>query len=171
MVKLSQFIKSDKLTFVLRFLLGALILYAEVPKLWDIEKLSVYAVYSYNFFPMHPVNIARFMGLIGPYIGVLIGLGLVFGVLTRLSALGWIIMCLLFIVMKADLIFIQHLIQPCHCFPGFLSNLLVTQTIWIDIVSIPLCLQIILANRERKFLAAWSLLPEKWRQSWLRYIW
>jgi hypothetical protein len=107
--------------------------------------------------------------MIGPFVGILIGLGLVCGVLTRLSAVGWIIMCLIFIGMKINVIFVQHRIAPCGCFPGVLSNLLMTQSIWIDIVSIPLMIQVILS--ERKFLSAWSLLPEKARQSWLRFIW
>ena len=171
MTRIMNLLKSDKLSFILRVLIGALILYVEIPKLADIEKYSVYAVYGYYFFPMHPVNIARFLGLIEPYIGILIGLGLVFGVLTRLSAAGWIAMCLMFIVMKIDIIFVQGRIEPCYCFPGVLANMLMTQSIWIDIISIPLCLQIILANRERSFLAMWTLLPDRARRSWLRYIW
>lgn len=168
MDRLKRFIRSDKLTFALRLLVGGMILYAEVPKLADIEKLSVYAIYSYRIFPM---DFARFLGEIGPYIGVLIGLGLIFGVLTRLSATGWTIMALLFIAMKLHVIFIQGRIVPCGCFPGPLAKLLMTQSIWIDIATVPMTLQIILANRERKFLAFWSLLPEKLRQSWLRLIW
>jgi uncharacterized membrane protein YphA (DoxX/SURF4 family) len=168
MEKLKRFIRSDKLTFALRLLIGGMILYAEVPKLADIEKYSVYAIYSYRIFPM---DLARFMGEIGPIVGVLIGLGLVFGVFTRLSAAGWIIMCMVFIAMKIHVIFIQGRIEPCGCFPGPLSNMLMTQSIWIDIISIPLSLQIILANRERKFMAMWSLLPAKIRESWLRIIW
>jgi uncharacterized membrane protein YphA (DoxX/SURF4 family) len=168
MEKLKRFIRSDKLTFALRLLIGGMILYAEVPKLADIEKLSVYAIYAYRVFPM---DIAHFLGEIGPFVGVLIGLGLVFGVFTRLSALGWIIMCIMFIAMKMHVIFVQGRIEPCGCFPGPLANLLMTQTIWIDIISIPLCLQIIFANRERKFMALWSLLPARVRDSWLRFIW
>ena len=178
MAKLSQLVKSDKLTFVLRFLLGAMILYAEVPKLKDVYKLSVYPVYRYDFFSMradifgYTVNIAQVFGTIGPYLGVLIGLGLIAGVFTRLSAAGWAMMCLLFIVMKLNYMVIQgRPAAPCGCFPGLLANMKMNHSIWIDIVSIPLSLQIILANRERKFLAAWSLLPERWRQSRLRYIW
>jgi uncharacterized membrane protein YphA (DoxX/SURF4 family) len=173
-----SFIKSDRLSFVIRLLIGGMILYAEVPKLADIEKFSIYAVYKYNFFPMHAeifgqtVNVARIFGTIGPYMGILIGLGLVFGVFTRLSALGWFGMCVMFIVMKLDFLYIQgRPAAPCGCFPGPLSNLLMTQSIWIDIVSLPLMLQVMLANKERKFLSAWSLVPEKMRSGWLRKIW
>ena len=177
-MKLKQFIKRDTLTAVLRFQKGALILYAEVPKLANITAYSVYPIYRYSFFPMHAeifgqtVNIAQIFGTVGPYIGTLIGLGLVFGVFTRLSAIGWASMCLLFIVMKLDYMLIQgRPAAPCGCFTGFLANMYMNQSIWIDIVCIPLSLQIILANPERKFLALWSLLPEKWRSSRLRLIW
>jgi uncharacterized membrane protein YphA (DoxX/SURF4 family) len=178
MSRIMGLIRSDKLTFVLRLLLGGMILYAEVPKLQDVYKLSVYPVYRYNFFPMRAdifgqtVNVAQVFGTIGPYLGILIGLGLIFGVLTRLSATGWAMMCLMFIIMKLDYLVIQGKPAiPCGCFPGPLSNMLMTQSIWIDIVSIPLSLQIILANRERKFLAFWAILPAKLRESWLRIIW
>jgi uncharacterized membrane protein YphA (DoxX/SURF4 family) len=171
MTRIMNVIKSDRVTFVLRLLIGALILYVEVPKLADIEKYSVYAVYSFRFFPMYPENIARFIGLMGPYLAILIGLGLIFGILTRISAAGWILMCFVFIIMKIDVIFVQGRVEPCYCFPGLLANMLMTHSIWIDVLSIPLSLQIILANRERKYLAVWSLLPDRLRQSWLRYIW
>jgi uncharacterized membrane protein len=176
--KPAQFIKSDKLSFAFRLFLGAMVLYAEVPKLKDVYKLSVYPVYRYNFFPMHAtifghvVNVAQVFGTMGPYMGILIGLGLIVGAFTRLSAAGWGMMCLMFIVMKFDFMFIQGKSPaPCGCFTGLLANLKMNQSIWIDVASIPMSLQIILANRERKFLAAWSLLPEKLRQSWLQYIW
>jgi uncharacterized membrane protein YphA (DoxX/SURF4 family) len=181
MDKLKRFIKSDKLTFVFRLLVGGMVLYAEAPKLADVYKLSVVGVYKYNFplFPMRmeifgqTVNVAQIFGTIGPYLGVLIGLGLVFGVLTRLSAIGWALMCLMFIIMKLTYLASHNwLAIDCGCFAGGpLGKLVMTQTIWIDIFSIPMALQIMLANPERKFLAAWSLLPEKLRHSWLRKIW
>ena len=164
----ARFWKSDKLSFALRLIIGGLVLYAEAPKLFDLDTYSIQALYSYHIFPM---DVVRVMGTLGPYVGVLIGLGLVFGVLTRLSAAGWIIMCLMFIGMKLEVIFVQDRIASCGCFPGFLSNLKMNESIWIDIASIPLMLQVILANPERKFMSAWTLLPKKIRQSRLRLIW
>ncbi len=171
MAKIKQFIKSDKLTFTLRLLLGVMIMTAAIPKLIDIEKYSVFMIYSYRVFPMHPVNIARFLGMVGPYLELFIGLGLFFGVLTRLSAAGWGILSIVYFFVKLHIIFIQRRIVPCGCFPGVLPDMLVTQSIWIDLVTIPICTQIIWANRERKFLTFWLLLPEKWRKTKLRYIW
>ncbi len=166
-----RFLKSYKLTLALRLLLAAIILAAAIPKLGDIEKYSVYMVYSYRVFPIYPVNIARFLGTIGPYLELLIGLALLFGVLTRLSAAGWGIMSLLYFCVKIHIIFVQGRIVPCGCFPGLLPNLLVTQSIWLDVISILFCAQIIWASSERRALSLWLLVPEKLRKSRLRLVW
>ena len=162
---------NDKLTFILRLLLVVMIAAAAVPKLINIEKYSVYLIYSYQVFPMHPINIARLLGLAAPYLETLIALGLLFGVLTRLSAIGWGLMSFVYFLVKLHIIFIQGRIIPCGCFPGIFPDMLVTQSIWIDVVSMLFCAQIIWANRERRFLSIWPLLPEKWRRTGLRYVW
>lgn len=144
---LKRLLTSERLSIVLRYLLGALILFSAVPKLIDIEANSVYVVYSYYILPVQPVNFARIVGLVVPYIELLIGLGLVFGVLTRLSAIGWMVMSLLYFSVKIDLVFVQGRIVPCGCFGGLFPDMLVTQSIWIDVVSVLFCVQIILANR------------------------
>lgn len=168
--KLWAFLNSGKLTLVLRILIGAMILYAEIPKLADVEKLSVFALYSYQFPWLMPyMDHTRILGLIAPYLGTLLGLGLITGVLTRLSALGWGCMAIVFIILKLHVIFIQGRIQPCYCFPGPLANLLVTQTLVIDIITLPMLAQIMLAQN-RKFFTLGALLPERWQYR-LRYIW
>ena len=168
MARVGGFMRSDRLSFALRLLLGAVILVATIPKLMDIEKYSVYMIYSYHVFPMQPINIARFLGLIAPYLELLIGLGLLFGVLTRLSAAGWGIMSFVYFLTKLHIIFIQGRIVPCGCFPGVLPEMLVTQSILIDVVTMPLCGQIILAKGQ--FLSAKALLPKRWKEK-LRFIW
>ncbi len=171
MVKLRQLLASRGLSLLLRYLLGAMILLSAVPKLIDIEANSVYVVYSYYIFPVQPVNVARFLGLVVPYVELLIGLGLIFGVLTRLSAIGWMALSLGYFALKIDLIFVQGRIVPCGCFQGVFANLLVTQSIWLDVVSALFCVQIILASRGRQLLALWSLLPERLQKIWLRHVW
>lgn len=170
MAVLKAFLNSGKLTLALRLLLGALILYAAIPKFADIEKLSVWMIYSYQFPWLMPYMAhTRVLGYIAPYLELLIGLGLITGVLTRLSAFGWGIMSLVYIVVKAQVILIQGRIIPCGCFPGPLSEMLMTQSIIIDIINLPICAQIILAEG-RKFFTLGSLLPERWQHR-LRYIW
>jgi len=169
MVKIKEFLNSGKLTFALRLLIGAVILIAAIPKFQNIEQYSVYMIYSYQFPWFMPGTGTRILGYIAPYLELLIGLGLVFGVLTRLSALGWGIMSIVYFIIKIHVIFVQGRIVPCGCFPGVMPDMLVTQSIWIDVVTIPICAQIILA-KERKFLTLGALLPDRWQRK-LRYVW
>ena len=170
MARLKAFLNSGKLTLALRLLLGALILYAAIPKFADIEKLSVYMLYSYQFPWLMPnMDHTRILGYIAPYLETLIGLGLIAGVLTRLSAFGWGIMTLIYIIVKIQVIFIQGRIIPCGCFPGPLSEMSMNHSIIIDFFTLPILAQIILA-KGRRFFTLGSLLPERWQYK-LRYIW
>jgi len=167
--RLKNFLNSGGLSLAIKLLLAAVILLAAVPKFADIEKYSIYVIYSYRVFPMHPVNIARFLGLIAPYLETLIGLGLLFGVLTRLSAIGWGIMSLVYFAVKIHIIFIQGRIQPCGCFPSIMPDMLVTQSIWIDMVTVPLC-AIVAFSKNRNFFGLGRLLPESWQKK-LSAVW
>ena len=103
MVKIKEFLNSGRLTFTLRMLLGAVILMATIPKLTNIEVYSVQVIFSYQF-PWFMPGMAhtRVFGEIAPYLELLIALGLIFGVFTRLSALGWGIMSILFFIIKIE---------------------------------------------------------------------
>jgi uncharacterized membrane protein YphA (DoxX/SURF4 family) len=166
--RLRQFIRSDSFSLTFQLLLGAMVMVATIPKFADIEKYSIYMIYSYRVFPMHPINIARFLGLISPYIELVIGLGLIYGVFTRLCALGWGIMSLSYFLVKIHIIFVQHRIIPCGCFPSILPEMKVTQSIWIDIANLFICAQIFFSNRNLASMRI--LLPLKWRER-LRVIW
>jgi hypothetical protein len=166
-----RFISSEKLSLTLRLVLGAMIMVAVVPKLLDIEKNSVYLVYSYRILPMYPLNVARLVGSIVPFVELFIGLGLLLGVFTRLSAAAWGILSFIYLLLKIDIIFVQGRLIPCGCFAGILPNLQVTHSIWIDIVTIPLCAQIFYYDRKRRLASIWRFLPERWRQSKLRQVW
>jgi len=166
-----QFIQSEKFNFGLRLLIGVIILLATVPKLMDIEKNSVYLVYSYRIFPMYPVNIARELGIIVPYIELVTGIGLIFGLFTRLALAGWAAMSLAYFAIKIHIIFIQGIVIPCGCFPGILPDMLVTQSIWIDVFSLFACVRLIISGNGKRFLNLRSILPERWRQSRIAYIW
>ncbi len=147
---------SQRISLVLRYVLGAIILVSAVPKLIDIETNSVYVVYSYYILPIQPVNIARIAGLVAPYLELAIGIGLISGVLTRVWAMAWIVMSLAYFSVKIDLIFVQGRIVPCGCFGGLFTNMLVTQSIWIDVMSVAFCAQITLSKPGKQLL---SLMP------------
>ena len=89
---------------VCRLLLGATFMLSAVGKLVDIEAYSVDAVYSFGVLPL---ALARPAGLIMPFIELGVSLGLLFGVLTRLSALGDALLSLIFFIVKAHVLFIQ----------------------------------------------------------------
>ena len=80
-----------------RLILAVFFLIAAFGKLVDIERYSVQAVY---FFVILPMFLARPFGLALPFIELLCGLGLLFGVLTRLSALGIGLLSLSFFIAK-----------------------------------------------------------------------
>jgi uncharacterized membrane protein YphA (DoxX/SURF4 family) len=168
--RISVFFNSGKLTLALRLLLGALILYAAIPKFGNIEQFSVYMLYSYQF-PWLMPNMAhtRIFGLITPYLEVLIGIGLITGIFARLAAYGWGAMTIVYIIVKIHVIFIQGRIIPCGCFPGPLAEMTMNHSIIIDFITLPVLAQIILA-KGRRFFTVGSLLPEGWQYK-LRYIW
>ena len=169
---LQEVIRSNRLSIIFRLILGAVIITAAIPKLIDIDRNSVYLIYSYNIFPVYPVNVARFLGLVVPYLELLIGSALILGFLTRLSAAGWGIMSLVYFLVKLDIIFIQKRIMPCGCFGGIFPDLLVTQSIWIDVATMLLCTQIVLAYDDgRNFVSLRSKVPERWRRGRFRHIW
>jgi len=147
-----------RLALVLRWLVGAMVLLSAIPKLIDLEASSVYVVYSYYILPIQPFNVARFAGLIIPYAELLIGIGLITGIFTRLAAAGWTALSLAYLAAKLHVIFVQGRTMDCGCFGGLLPHLAVTQSIWIDVAGIIACVQILVASRASPRLALWSRL-------------
>jgi len=92
-----------------RLILAVSFLVAAFGKLVDIERYSVQAVY---FFVILPFYLARPFGLALPFIELLCGLGLLFGVLTRLSALGIGLLRLSFFIAK-NIVFLQERSVDC----------------------------------------------------------
>lgn len=112
-----------------RLLLGGIFLLSSIGKLVDIEAYSVDAVYNFGILPLWA---ARPAGLIMPFIELGVALGLIFGVLTRLSALGATIMSIMFFLVKGYVIFIQGRSIDCGCF-GAIVETLASVTIYMDI--------------------------------------
>ena len=80
---------------VSRLTLAAFFLISSYGKLINIERYSVDAVYDFGLLP---IALARPFGLVLPFIELFCGLGLLFGVLTRLAALGTALMSLSFFI-------------------------------------------------------------------------
>ena len=149
-----------------RLILAAFFLTAAFGKFVDIERYSVQAVY---FFVILPMFLARPFGLALPFIELLCGLGLVFGVLTRLSALGIGLLSLSFFIAKA-IVLSQGRGANCGCFGAF-GDTLASVTIFLDLPMMILAMVVMWAPSDvRHWKAVGSLLPKTWRER-LRFIW
>ncbi len=161
-----SFVGKGYLIFVFRLILAAFFLVSSYGKLVDIERYSVDAVYNFGVLPMF---LARPFGLIMPFIELLCGLGLLFGVLTRLSALGIALMSVSFFVAKA-IVLSQGRSIECGCF-GAVIDTLASVTIFMDLPMVALALLILFApSQSRHWASIGKWLPESWRKK-LEWVW
>ena len=150
------------LTF--RLILAAIFLTSAYGKLADIERYSVDPVYAFGILPM---ALARPFGLVMPFVELLCGLGLLLGVLTRLSALGAALMSLAFFVAKG-VVLAQGLSIECGCF-GAVVDTLASVTIFMDIPMMLMGLATLFSS-SRHWAAVGALLPEVWKER-LKLVW
>jgi len=149
-----------------RLILAVSFMTAALGKLVDIERYSVQAVY---FFVILPFYLARPFGLALPFIELLCGLGLLFGVLTRLSALGIGLLSLSFFIAKA-IVISQGRSADCGCF-GALGATLSSVTIFLDLPMMFFAAVVMWAPSEvRHWKAVGNILPKTWKER-LRFIW
>lgn len=154
-------------TLACRLILAAIFLVSSYGKLVDIERYSVDAVYNFGILPVDPINVARFFGLVMPFIELLCALGLLFGVLTRLSALGTGLMSLSFFIAKT-VVLAQGRNIECGCF-GAVVDTLASVTIFMDIPMMLLSL-VVLFSASRHWAAIGALLPDQWKEK-LSLVW
>jgi putative oxidoreductase len=151
---------------IFRFIMVAFFLTSSYGKLVDIERYSVDAVYNFGILPM---ALARPFGLVIPFVELLCGLGLVFGVLTRLSALGIGLMSLSFFIAKA-IVLSQGRSIECGCF-GAIVDTLASVTIFIDLPMVFLASVVMLAPSPiRHWISIGKKLPPAWKDN-LHLIW
>jgi uncharacterized membrane protein YphA (DoxX/SURF4 family) len=149
-----------------RLLLATIFFISAYGKLVDIERYSVDVVHQFDILPM---VLARPFGLVMPFVELLCGLGLLFGVLTRLSAMGVALMSLAFFIAKS-VVLAQGRDLNCGCF-GAIVEALASATIFMDIPMIALALFIMFApDRSRHWATIGRWLPQAWGQR-LRWIW
>ena len=134
---------------VFRLILAGFFLTSSFGKLVDIERYSVDAVYNFGILPM---VLARPFGLVMPFIELLCGLGLLFGVLTRLSAFGIALMSLSFFIAKA-IVLSQGRSIECGCF-GAVIDTLASVTIFMDLPMMVIALMIMVAPSQTRHWAS-----------------
>jgi putative oxidoreductase len=166
MIENSRKKTANTVVLCIRLILAAFFLAAAFGKLVDIERYSVQAVY---FFVILPMFLARPFGLALPFIELLCGLGLLFGVLTRLSALGIGLLSLSFFIAKA-IVFLQGRSVDCGCFGAF-GDTLASVTIFLDIPMMFFAAVVMWAPSEvRHWKAVGNVFPKTWRER-LRFVW
>ncbi len=130
---------------IVRFLLGGLFLLSSLGKLVDIQRHSVAVVYNYE---MLPDSLAIVFGWALPFIELLCGLGLLFGVLTRLSSFGTALLSISFFVSKAILLSRGSDIE-CGCF-GAVASTLASVTIYLDPAILLMSLAVMLSPQSSR---------------------
>ena len=151
---------------IFRLILAGFFILSASGKLVDIERYSVDAVYNFGVLPM---VLARPFGLVMPFIELLCGLGLLFGVLTRLSALGIALMSLSFFIAKG-IVLSQGRSIECGCF-GAIIDTLASVTIFMDIPMMAFGLVILFAPPQSRHWASFGrLLPGPLKEK-LRLVW
>ncbi len=153
------------LTLLFRLVLAGFFLLSSFGKLVNIEEYSVNAIYNFQILPMW---LARPFGYVMPFIELLCALGLLGGVLTRLSGLGVALMSLSFFIAKFDVLYIQGRTIDCGCF-GAIVETLASVTIYLDIPMMLMGLFIMFSS-SRHWLAIGGLLPDPWKRK-LQLIW
>jgi len=151
---------------IFRLIMAAMFLISSYGKLVDIERYSVDAVYNFGILPM---VLARPFGLVMPFIEGLCGLGLLFGVLTRLAALGIGLMSVAFFIAKA-IVLSQGRSINCGCF-GAVIDTLASVTIFMDIPMMFFALVVVMAPlKTRHWAALGKYLPPAWKEK-LKWVW
>ncbi len=154
------------IVLVFRLLLGGIFLLGSISKLVDIERYSVQAVYSFGILPP---GLAIFLGLVLPFIELLCGLGLLLGILTRLSALGTALMSIAFFVAKA-IVLSQGKDIDCGCF-GEVVSLLVSVSIFMDVPMLFFAVVVMLAPTQSRHWASLDMFIPPTLKEKLRLIW
>lgn len=152
--------------FVCRFLLGGVFFVSSIGKLVDIEKYSVDVVYDFGVLPM---VLARPFGLVMPFIEMAVALGLLLGILTRLSGLGGALMSIAFFIAKG-MVLSQGREIDCGCF-GAIVGTLASVTIYMDIPMLLFGIIIMFApDSSRHWLALGNRLSEAMKKKF-KLVW
>ena len=108
-------------------------------------------------------------GLALPFIELLCGLGLLLGILTRLSAFGSALMSIAFFIAKA-FVLLQGKDIDCGCF-GEVVNLLVSVSIFMDVPMLFFAVVVMLAPTQSRHWASLDMFIPPTLKEKLRLIW
>ena len=147
------------IALVFRFILAGTFFVSSTGKLVDIERYSVAVVYNFDILP-GPLAIAFGWSL--PFIELACAVSFLFGVLTRLSALGVAMMSITFFIVKAFVLSQGRDIE-CGCF-GAVGSTMASWSIYLDPIVFLLSVTVLFSTRRsRHWMSLGRRLPEKWK--------
>jgi uncharacterized membrane protein YphA (DoxX/SURF4 family) len=156
----------QNLIFTFRMILAGLFLTSALGKMVNLERYSVDAVYNFGILPM---VLARPFGLVLPFLELLFAMGLLFGILTRLSAFGIGLMSLSFFIAKAYALMQGRNIE-CGCF-GAIIDTFVSFTIYLDIPVMIMAVLVVVADPWRRhYISMGQWLSRRWQRK-LDFVW
>jgi len=151
---------------VFRLVLGVTFLVSSLGKMVDIEHYSVAMVYNFDILP-GPLAIG--FGWALPFIELACAVGLLAGVLTRLSALGIALLSTSFFITKVILLSRGTDVE-CGCF-GAVGSTMASWSIYLDPAVFLLAVTVLFSTRRsRHWVSLGRGLPDKW-SSRLNLIW
>jgi len=151
---------------VFRLILAGTFLVSSFGKLVDVEHYSVAMVYNLDILP-GPLAIG--FGWALPFIELACAVGLLVGVLTRLSALGIALLSTSFFITKAILLLRGTDIE-CGCF-GAIGSAMASWSIYLDPIILLLSMTVLFSSRQsRHWVSLGRRLPVKWSDR-LNLLW
>lgn len=163
---LSTLFTSRYTVLVCRFVLAGTFFVSSLGKMVDIEHYSVAMVYNFEILPR---PLALGFGWALPFIELSCALGLLLGVLTRLSSLGIALLSASFLMAKV-IVLSRGVDIECGCF-GAVATTMASWSIYLDPIVLILTLAVLLSpGPSRHWVSLGSKLPETWKRT-LRRVW
>jgi putative oxidoreductase len=163
---LSRLLASRYLILACRLVLAATFFVSSLGKMVDIEHYSVAMVYNFEVLP-RPLALA--FGWALPFIELTCALGLLVGVLTRLSSLGVALLSASFLMAKV-IVLSRGVDIECGCF-GAVATTMASWSIYLDPIVLILTLAVLLSpGSSRHWLSLGNKLPQDWQRR-LDRIW
>jgi uncharacterized membrane protein len=162
----NKFLENRYVILVFRLVLAVTFLVSSVGKLVDIEHYSVAMVYNFDILP-GPLAIG--FGWALPFIELACAIGLLLGVLTRLSALGIALLSISFFITKVILLS-RGMDVECGCF-GAIGSTMASWSIYLDPAILLLSVTVLFSSRQsRHWVSLGRRLPSRWRDR-LHLVW
>ena len=162
----NKFLENRYVILVFRLVLAVTFLISSFGKLVNVEHYSVAMVYNLGILP-GPLAIG--FGWALPFIELACAVGLLFGVLTRLSAFGIGLLSISFFITKVILL-ARGMDTECGCF-GAIGSAMASWSIYLDPAILVLSVTILFSPRQgRHWASLGRRLPEKWSDR-LNFLW